>query len=242
MTGIAGVANTGDQANWCGHLFGQANWFAYGRLAWDHTQSAGGIAADWIRMTLGNDQRVVSTVQSMMMSSWEACVNYMTPLGLHHIMQADFHYRPGPDHDTGREDWRSTYYHRADSLGLGYDRSSTGSNAVSQYPSPLREQFNSPMTCPEKHLLWFHHIGWDHKLRSGTTLWEELCTRYFAGTAYVDTMSTSWWSLERAVDPAIFTHVRTKLETQRNDAAAWRDTCLRYFRRFSRRPIIGSSE
>jgi len=242
MTGIAGVANTGDQPNWCGHLFAQANWFAFGRLAWDHTQSAEDIAADWIRMTFGNDQRVLKTVHSMMMGSWEACVNYMTPLGLHHIMQVDFHYGPGPDLDTGRVDWRSTYYHRADSLGLGYDRSSTGSNAVSQYPSLLREQFDSPVTCPEKYLLWFHHIGWDQKLRSRRSLWEELCTRYFTGTEYVDTMSTIWSSLERIVDPAIFIHVSKKLETQRKDAAAWRDTCLRYFQRFSRRPIIGQSE
>jgi alpha-glucuronidase len=242
MTGIAGVANTGDQANWCGHLFAQANWFAYGRLAWDHTQTAEDIATDWIRMTLGNDRRVVSTVKSMMMGSWEACVNYMTPLGLHHIMQVDVHYGPGPDHDSGREDWRSTYYHRADTLGLGYERSSRSSNAVGQYPSPLREQFDSPVTCPEKYLLWFHHVGWDRRLKSGRSLWEELCTKYYAGTTYVDSLNRSWSSLERAVHPALFVHVRTKLETQRKDAAAWRDTCLRYFQRFSHRPIIGSPE
>jgi len=242
MTGIAGVANTGDQRNWCGHLFGQANWFAYGRLAWDHTQTAGDIATDWIRMTFGNNPRVVSTVHAMMMGSWESCVNTMTPLGLHHIMQVDVHYGPGPDLDTGRVDWRSTYYHRADSNGLGFDRSATGSDAASQYPSPLRQQFNTTATCPEKYLLWFHHVSWDHTLRSGRTLWDELCFRYYRGTAYVDTMVTAWASLEGAVDPAIFAHVRLKLETQRKDAALWRDTCLRYFQRFSRHPILHAPE
>jgi alpha-glucuronidase len=237
MTGIAGVANTGDQQNWCGHFFAQANWFAYGRLAWDHTQSAGDIAKEWIRMTFGNDAGVVSTVHAMMMGSWEACVNYMTPLGLHHIMQVDFHYGPGPRHDTGREDWRSTYYHRADSNGLGFDRSSTGSNAVSQYPSPLPEQFDGLATCPEKYLLWFHHAQWDHRLRSGKTLWDELCSRYYAGTDYVGHMQRQWRSLEHAIDPAIFAHVRARLEAQKTDAAIWRDTCLQYFQEFSGQPV-----
>ena len=148
-------------------------------------------------------------------------------------MQVDVHYGPGPQHDTGRVDWRSTYYHRADSIGLGYDRSSTGSNAVSQYASPLRERFDSLSTCPEKYLLWFHHVAWDHTLRSGRTLWEELCHQYFAGTDYVDSMHGQWMSLKGSVDPEIFEHVKMKLEKQKTDAGVWRDTCLRYFQRFS---------
>jgi alpha-glucuronidase len=237
MTGIAGVANTGSDANWCGHLFAQANWYAFGRLAWDHAQTPEDIADEWIRMALGNDSSVVVTARSMMMGSWEACVNYMTPLGLHHIMQVDFHYGPGPEHNTGREDWRSTYYHRADSIGLGFDRSSRGSDAVSQYASPLREEFDSLSTCPEKYLLWFHHVGWDYRLRSGRTLWQELCRRYEAGTDYVDLMHDQWMSLEGSVDPEIFAHVKARLEKQKVDAGVWRDGCLRYFQKFNGRPI-----
>ncbi|MCC6397186.1 MAG: alpha-glucuronidase, partial [Bacteroidetes bacterium] len=240
MTGIAGVANVGNDRNWCGHLFGQANWYAYGRLAWDHTLTAEVIAGEWIRMTLGNTPSVVKTVQTMMMGSWEACVNYMTPLGLHHIMQKDFHYGPGPDHDTGRMDWRSTYYHRADSTGIGFDRSSSGSDAVSQYASPLRERFDSPDTCPEEYLLWFHHVGWDQKLKSGRTLWEELCRRYYAGTAYVDEMLRQWKGLRRHIDPETFTHVKSRLMTHQRDAAIWRDTCLQYFQKFSQRPVANA--
>jgi alpha-glucuronidase len=237
LTGIAGVTNIGDDTNWCGHLFAQANWFAFGRLAWDHTLQAEAIADDWIRMTLGHDPLMVSTVRSMMMGSWEACINYMTPLGLHHIMQPDFHYGPGPQHDTGRVDWRSTYYHRADSTGLGYDRSATGSDAVSQYSPPLREKFNSLAICPEKYMLWFHHVPWNYNMKSGRTLWEELCVRYRTGTDDVDTMYTRWVSLEPSVDPAIFAHVKARLEKQRLDAGMWKDTCLGYFQRFSKRPI-----
>ena len=237
MTGIAGVTNIGDDRNWCGHLFAQANWFAYGRLAWDHALSSKEIANEWIKMTISNDSAVVSKVQSMMMDSREACINYMTPLGLHHIMQVDFHYGPGPQHNIGREDWRSTYYHRADSIGLGFNRNSTGSNAVSQYFSPLREKFDNINTCPEKYLLWFHHVGWDYKMISGKTLWEELCTKYYSGTKFVDDMIGTWSSLETSVDPEIYSHVKAKLEKQKTDAAIWRDTCLNYFQKFSKKPI-----
>jgi alpha-glucuronidase len=240
MTGIAGVANTGDDRNWCGHLFAQANWFAFGRLAWDHTLTPEGIADEWIRMTISNDSNVVRTVSSMMMGSWEACVSYMTPLGLHHIMQPDFHYGPGPGHDKGRVDWTSVYYHRADSSGLGYNRSSSSSNAVSQYHSPLRETFDNMNTCPEKYLLWFHHVGWDYKMKSGRTLWDELCRKYYSGTDFVDVMLNEWLSLESrrpGIDLEIFSHVKVKLEKQKVDAAIWRDNCLEYFKQFSRKPI-----
>jgi len=237
MTGIAGVTNIGDDRNWCGHFFAQANWFAYGRLAWDHSLSSKEIADEWIKMTISNDSTVVYTVQSMMMGSREACVNYMTPLGLHHIMQVDFHYGPGPQHNEGREDWRSTYYHKADSIGLGFDRSSTGSGAVSQYFSPLQKKFDNLNTCPEKYLLWFHHVAWDYKMKSGKTLWEELCAKYYSGTKYIDGMISQWSSLKSSIDPEIYAHVQTKLETQKTDAAIWRDTCLQYFQKFSKRPI-----
>jgi alpha-glucuronidase len=239
MTGIAGVANTGNDRNWCGHIFAQANWFAFGRLAWDHSVSAEQIADDWIRMSLTNDMGTVATISSMMMGSREACVNYMTPLGLHHIMEVDVHYGPGPQLDSGRVDWRSTYYHRADSIGLGFDRSSTGSNAVGQYFTLLRNTFDNPETCPERYLLWFHHVRWDHRMRSGKTLWEELCAHYVAGTDYVQWMHNTWLTLEGSVDPEIFMGVRQKLEKQIVDAGIWRDTCLTYFQKFSKRPIPG---
>ena len=238
MTGIAGVTNIGDDRNWCGHLFAQANWYAYGRLAWDHSLSAEQIADEWIKMTLSTNEQVVQKIKSIMAGSWEACINYMTPLGLHHIMQAGFHYGPQPSYARAqRQDWTSVYYHRADSNGIGFDRSSTGSNATSQYFSPLREQFDNIETCPEKYLLWFHHVPWDYKMKSGRILWDELCMKYYSGTAYVDKMIEDWANLEGKVDPEIFGHVKGKLDQQKRDAATWRDTCIEYFQKFSDRPI-----
>ncbi|MBN2593136.1 MAG: hypothetical protein JXA81_06490 [Sedimentisphaerales bacterium] len=238
MTGIAGVANTGSDRNWCGHLFAQANWYAFGRLAWDHNLSSEAIAEEWIRMTLSRNDDVVKTIKSMMIGSREACVNYMTPLGLHHIMQAGFHYGPQPDYaKSSRLDWTSVYYHRADSTGLGFDRSSSGSNATRQYFSPWQKRFDSIETCPEEYLLWFHHVRWDHKMQSGRTLWQELCYRYNTGINYVKEMRRKWAMLEKDIDPEIFSHVREKLTTQDKDAGIWRDTCLGYFQKFSKMPI-----
>jgi alpha-glucuronidase len=174
----------------------------------------------------------------MMTGSWEACINYMTPLGLHHIMQAGFHYGPQPSYaKSQREDWTSVYYHRADSNGLGFDRSSTGSNATSQYFSLLREQFDNIETCPEKYLLWFHHVPWDYQMKSGRIMWDELCFKYYSGTNYVDEMIADWASLEGKVDPEIFEHVKGKLEQHKQDATIWRDTCINYFHKFSGRSI-----
>jgi alpha-glucuronidase len=238
MTGIAGVTNIGDDRNWCGHIFAQANWYAYGRLAWDHNLTADQIADEWIKMTLTRNGDAVQKIKSMMAGSWEACINYMTPLGLHHIMQAGFHYGPQPSYSRSqREDWTSVYYHRADSNGIGFDRSSTGSNATSQYFSPLSEKFDNIKTCPEKYLLWFHHVPWDYKMKSGRTLWNELCYKYYSGTSYVDKMIEDWASLEDKIDPGIFEHVKGKLEKQKTDAAIWRDTCIKYFQKFSNKPI-----
>ncbi len=237
LTGIAGVANTGDDRNWCGHFFAQANWYAFGRLAWDPSLTAGAIADEWIRMSLTNAAGARAAISSIMMGSREACVNYMEPLGLHHIMEADVHYGPGPQNNRGREDWTSVYYHRADSQGLGFDRSATGSNAAGQYAPPLRALFDNMQTCPEKYLLWFHHVAWDHRMRSGRTLWGELCTKYYAGTDSLAAMYDTWISLKGAVDPEIFASVKAKLEKQKVDAAVWRDTCLAYFQKFSGKPI-----
>ena len=238
LTAIAGVANTGDDRNWCGHIFAQANWYAFGRLAWDHSISAEQVADEWITMSLTHDSSAVTVIASMMMDSWEACVNYMTPLGLHHIMEPDVHYGPGPQHNQGREDWTSVYYHSADSVGLGFDRSAAGSNAVGQYSDPLRSLFGQRETCPEKYLLWFHHVPWDHLMSSGRTLWDELCFRYFLGTRRVERMLDQWRGMEGKLDEAVFESVERKLEQQLTDAAVWRDTCLSYFRSFSGRPVL----
>ncbi|MDD5064499.1 MAG: alpha-glucuronidase family glycosyl hydrolase [Phycisphaerae bacterium] len=238
MTGIAGVTNTGDDRNWCGHIFGQANWYAFGRLGWDPGLSSETIAEEWIRMTLSRNDKAVKEIESMMMGSREACVNYMTPLGLHHIMQEGFHYGPQPSLDkSGRIDWTSVYYHRADANGLGFDRSSTGSNATSQYFPPNAKMFDSLKKCPEKYLLWFHHVPWGYKMKSGRTLWDELCYRYYTGVDYVKEMEHTWAMLEKDVDPEIYLQVKRKLSTQEEDAAIWRDTCTSYFQKFSNRPV-----
>lgn len=233
-SGIAGVSGIGSDRNWCGHHFSQANWYAFGRLAWDPTLSSDAIAREWIRMTWSNDQQVVDTIADMMAGSWEACVNYMTPLGLHHMMAEGHHYGPGPDvvHPV-REDWSSTYYHKADTGGIGFDRSSTGTNAVGQYHSPLKEQWDSLQNCPEKYLLWFHHVPWDYRLKSGKTLWAEMQAHYNGGVCEVQKMEVAWKGLEGKIDEERFEHVEKRLEMQLNNAKQWRDTCLEYFGRFA---------
>jgi alpha-glucuronidase len=230
---IVGVANTGSDRNWCGHHFAQANWYAFGRLAWDYGLSAEAIADEWIRMTWAHDPYVADAVKTMMLGSWEACINYMTPLGLHHLMQEGHHYGPDPGFNAARRpDWNNVYYHHADAKGLGFDRSSAGSNAVSQYHSPLREQFDNLKTCPKEFLLWFHHAPWDHRLQSGRTLWEELGHRYDAGVACVEKMRSTWQSLQDRIDPQRHEHVSRRLEQQLENARLWREVCLNYFGHF----------
>ncbi len=234
FSSILGIANVGSDRNWCGHHFSQANWYAYGRLAWDHQLSAETIADEWIRMTWSNDPKVVSTLKDLMIGSWPACIDYMTPLGLHHIMQEGHHYGPDPGFDSApREDWNCTYYHRADRAGLGFDRSSRGSNAVEQYYSPLREQFDDLATCPEKFLLWFHHVPWNYWMRSGQTLWEALQQHYTAGVEFVERMDAIWQSLRPAIDAQRHEHVSQLLEQQKTNAHLWHDVCLKYFGQFA---------
>ncbi len=243
ISGIAGVANTGTDRNWTGHLFGQANWYAFGRLAWDHELSAEKIAEEWIRATLSNDAVVVQSVKKVMMASREHAINYMTPLGLHHIMGWDHHYGPAPwIKDKHREDWTSVYYHRADSNGLGFDRTATGSNAVSQYYLSVMKKIASPTTCPEELMLWFHHLDWDYRMKSGRTLWEELCYRYYAGVEGVREMQREWNGLRSKIDEENFWHVQTMLTIQEKEAVWWRNTCVLYFQTFSRRPIPADLE
>jgi alpha-glucuronidase len=230
---IIAVANTGSDRNWCGHHFSQANWYAYGRLAWDYELSEADIAEEWIRATWSNDPQIVEPLKAMMLGSWPACIDYMTPLGLHHIMQEGHHYGPDPGFNRApRPDWNCVYYHRADAAGLGFDRSSTGSQATAQYHSPLREQFDSMETCPEKYLLWFHHVPWDHRMQSGRTLWEELQHRYDEGVAFVEDMVRTWQGLQDKIDAQRHKHVSGRLAQQLENARLWREVCVDYFGQF----------
>jgi alpha-glucuronidase len=238
ITGIAGVANTGTDRNWTGSHFNQANWFAFGRMAWDPSLSAERIAETWIRMTFSNDPAVVEPVKAMMMASREAAVNYMTPLGLAHLMARGHHYGPGPWVEGGpRADWTSVYYHRADSVGIGFDRTVTGSNAVAQYFPPVRDRYAHRETVPDSLLLWFHRVRWDERLDTGRTLWEELVHRYDEGVETVRWMRRTWATLEGAIDPRRFRDVRAFLAIQEDEAVWWRDACIAYFQSFSGMPI-----
>jgi alpha-glucuronidase len=238
LTGISGVANIGTDINWCGHPFAQANWFAYGRLAWNHTLTSEEIANDWIRMTFSNEDAVVTPVEKIMMGSREATVNYMTPLGLHHIMGWNHHHGPGPwIKDKHRADWTSVYYHKADSLGIGFNRTATGSNALEQYSKSVADKFTSLATCPEEFLLWFHHLPWDYKMKSGKTLWNELCHHYYQGVDSVQSMQNTWTSLKGKIDDERFNQVEMLLSQQYEEATIWRNACVLYFQTFSKRPI-----
>jgi alpha-glucuronidase len=237
-TAIAGVANTGTDRNWSGSHFGQANWYAFGRLAWDHSLSSSDIADEWIRMTFSTDAAVIDPIRSIMMTSREAAVNYMTPLGLHHLMARGHHYGPGPWVEGGpRADWTSVYYHRADTIAVGFDRTATGSNAVAQYFPPLRERFGNRETVPDSLLLWFHRVRWDERLPTGRTLWHELIHRYHAGVDTVRSMQRTWDTLEGRIDEERFHDVQTFLGIQEKEAMWWRDATILYFQTFSRMPV-----
>ncbi|CAM3381233.1 alpha-glucuronidase family glycosyl hydrolase [Rhodothermus bifroesti] len=238
LTGMAGVANIGTDRNWCGSIFDQANWYAFGRLAWNPYLRAAEIAEEWIRMTFTNEARFVEPVKEMMLESREAVVNYMTPLGLAHLMGPGHHYGPAPWFDKApRPDWNNVYYHRADTLGIGFDRTATGSNAVAQYFSPLSEIFGSLERCPEKYLLWFHRVPWDYPMRSGRTLWEELVDHYYRGVETVRRWQRVWAALSAFVDAERFEQIATYLRIQEKEAVWWRDACVLYFQKFSRQPI-----
>ncbi len=238
VTGMAGVANIGTDRNWSGSHFDQANWYAYGRLAWDPSQSSREIARDWVRMTFSNDQPFVDSVVDMMMGSREAVVDYMTPLGLHHLMGRDHHYGPGPWVAGGpRADWTSVYYHRADRNGIGFDRSATGSNAVAQYAPPLADSFGDVKRVPEQFLLWFHHLSWDYRTRSGRPLWDELVHRYTRGVNEVKKMRATWDGLRGHVDDERHAQVAAFLAIQQKEAQWWRDASIAYFQRINGLPL-----
>ncbi|MDF9799501.1 alpha-glucuronidase [Catalinimonas alkaloidigena] len=238
ITGMAGVANIGTDRNWTGHHFGQANWYTFGRMAWDMNMSSRDIADEWIGMTFSNDEGAMRNIRTMMLNSHEAVVNYMTPLGLHHIMGAGHHYGPGPwVAEMPRADWTSVYYHQADKEGIGFDRTETGSNAVEQYFPPVARKFGEPESCPNKYLLWFHHLDWDYKMKSDNILWDEIAFHYQAGVDSVRLMQEKWNSLESEIDQERFQHVKSFLEIQEKEADWWKDACLNYFQTFSKLPI-----
>ncbi len=237
LTGMCAVTNIGSDRNWCGHPFAAANWYAFGRLAWDHALSSSEIAEEWLRQTFDGDKRLLEPALEMMLASREAVVDYMTPLGLHHQMAVGHHYGPGPWVSEGRPDWTSIYYHRADEQGIGFERTPRGSNAVEQYFDPLRTELSDPARCPEALLLWFHHLPWDHPLSSGRTLWQELCARYQRGVDAVRRFQELWSELAGLIDGARFAHVASLLRIQEQEARWWRDACVLYFQTFSRRPL-----
>lgn len=238
LTGMAGVSNIGTARNWTGNLFGQADWYAFGRLAWDPYLSSGAIFREWATMTFTHHPEAVATIADMLSTSYQACVNYMTPLGLHHIMAAGHHYGPGPwVSEMPRADWTSVYYHRADEDGLGFGRTESGSGALLQYPPGFRAKYEDPDKCPLDLLLWFHHVAWDQALSTGRTLWEELCLRYHQGASEASLLQEKWSRIREHIDEERFRQVSMHLKIQEKEARWWRDACLSYFRTFSKMEI-----
>ena len=238
---IAGVANTGQDANFSGYIFAQSNWYLFGRLAWNPELSAETIADEWVRQTFirpdgmtakSFDKKFIEPVKAIMMESREAAVNYMMPLGFHHIFGGS-HYGPGPWERSIRQDWSPVFYHKADSLGIGFDRTREGTDNVDQYYEPLASQFNDLATCPENLILWFHHLPWDYTMSSGRTLWDEICLHYDTGISEVENFQKVWAGLKPYVSESIFNEVTKKLDIQKNDAQWWRDACVGYFQTFS---------
>lgn len=243
LAGISGVANIGDDANWCGHPFSQANWYAFGRLAWNPSLTAEEIAHEWLVQTYENqDEKFTKPVEMMMITSREACVNYMMPLGLHHIFKFDHHYGPEPDGFIASYplEWCPVYYHKADAQGVGFDRSSKGTDAVGQYPEPYRSLYDNIETCPEEYLLWFHHVPWTYKMKSGSTLWQELCMKYNMGVAMVEVYRDFWHTSAKQYmkgHEQEWQHTDSLLNVQLENAKEWRNTCLKYFQAFSKMKI-----
>lgn len=239
LRGIAGVANTGDDKNWCGHPFSQANWYAFGRLAWNPELSSDSIAREWLTQTFTHDAAFVNPMTEVMEASRETCVDYMMPLGLHHIFKADHHYGPEPQGQYPHFpiEWCPVYYHKADTAGVGYDRTRTGSDAVSQYRAPYNDLYNNIETCPEEYLLWFHHVSWDYKMKNGKTLWQNLCAHYNRGVSETERFAAVWQTMRPYVDEERFNHVSSLMDVQVDNAKEWRNVCLGYFSAFSHQVI-----
>ena len=237
LKGIAGVANIGLDRNWCGHHFSQANWYAFGRLAWNPSLGSDKIAREWLQQTFTTNEQFVAAVANIMAESREACVDYMMPLGLHHIFKFDHHYGPEPDGfiKSYPLEWCPVYYHKADKQGVGFDRSSKGTNAVGQYRADLARKYDNLATCPENLLLWFHHVPWDYKMKDGSTLWESLQYHYNRGVITVEQHHNIWHNkMRHFIDEQRWREVDERLHHQQENAREWRDTCLKYFGQFAK--------
>jgi alpha-glucuronidase len=237
LKGIAGVANIGLDRNWCGHHFSQANWYAFGRLAWNPSLASDKIAREWLELTFTKNADFVRTMSQIMMESREACVKYMMPLGLHHIFKFDHHYGPEPDGfiKSYPLEWCPVYYHKADKNGVGFDRSSKGTDAVSQYRPEVARRYDNIKTCPENLLLWFHHVPWDYKMKDGSTLWESMQAEYHEGVVMVEAMQITWrYKMRHYIDEQRWREVDERLQHQVENAREWRDTCLKYFGQFAK--------
>ncbi|HSC53260.1 MAG TPA: alpha-glucuronidase family glycosyl hydrolase [Phnomibacter sp.] len=242
-TGMAGVSNIGSDLNWTGHPFAQANWYALGRLAWNPSLSAESIATEWIKQSFSNDAATVATISKIMLRSHEAVVNYMTPLGLHHIMGYGHHYGPAPwFKEASREDWNCTYFHKADSIGIGFNRTATGTNALVQYAPLVQANWNVLAITNKKWLTWFHHVPWQYKLGDGKTFWDELCLQYQWGVGEVRQMKQQWQTVAKQVDADRFRQVNMLLNIQEKEAIWWKDACLSYFQTFSKKPYPAGVE
>ncbi|MCB0840968.1 MAG: alpha-glucuronidase, partial [Bacteroidetes bacterium] len=238
LTAIAGVSNIGTARNWTGNLFGQADWFAFGRLAWNPHANSGDIFKEWTKLTFTDNQKAQETIVEMLATSHETCVRYMTPLGLHHIMGPGHHYGPGPwVSQMPRADWTSVYYHKADENGIGFDRVKTGSDALSQYAEGYQKLIEDPKTCPPEFLLWYHHLPWDFQMQSGNSLWNEICLQYEQGVKEAAELGEKWASVKPFIDEERFNQVYMHLNIQAKEAKWWRDACLSYFQSFSKRDL-----
>ncbi len=243
LTGMAGVSNIGTDRNWTGNVMLQANWYGFGRLAWNPYLSSEDIADEWLRMTFSNEENFVKPIKQIMLASREAVVNYMTPFGLHHIMDTGHHYGPGPwVSNLSRPEWNPVYYHKADKQGIGFNRTATGSHATEQYAPEVANMFNNIETCPEKDLLWFHHVPWDYKLKDGNTLWDGMALKYQEGVNQVETMVETWNTMKPYVDAQRFREIQMLLNIQYKEATWWRDACLLYFQQFSEKPLPNGVE
>jgi len=242
ISGIAAVANTGAALNWTGHLLAQSNWYGLGRLAWNPQLQPKEIGNEWIRLTFGNDPQVTATLENMLMNSHRSLVQYMTPLGLHHIMGYGHHYGPAPWYDKApRADWNPVYFHQANRDSIGFNRTATGSNALAQYPLHIQQQWNNPNTCPENFLLWFHRVGWNQKTSTGKTVWESLSSQYHEGVVGAEHLLKQWKELEPKINPALWNQVHQRLQVQYKEAKWWRDACLRYFQSLHQLPFFPSN-
>lgn len=244
LRAIAGVANIGTDTNWCGHPFAQSNWYAYGRLAWNPSLTSEQIADEWLKQTFTTEEGFIKPTKEIMLKSHEAVVDYMMPMGLHHLFAWGHHYGPEPwcDIPGARADWMPSYYHKADEQGLGFDRSSKGSQATSQYPKTLADLYDKIDTCPEEYILWFHHVPWNYTLKNGLTLWESLCQHYDRGVQQVKTFQKLWDKVQPFIDKERFNVVQSLLKTQIRDAIWWKDGCLLYFQEFSKMPFPDEME